>query len=74
MLRQFILGCECGSVNPLQLLVVGVSTVIGTGNLQKFESLDFLGVIDVRACAKIQKLSVLIKGYLLLIRDIVQPP
>ena len=58
VLLQFVLCCEGGPVDALELLVFGISSMVRTCDLEELESFDLLGVGDVRSCAKIGKFPI----------------
>jgi hypothetical protein len=53
---KFFLLRERGSVDPLHLLIFCVALPICTGDRKQFECLQFPGVRDVRAKAKVDEL------------------
>ena len=73
MLGKFFLGGESSSIDPLKLFLGGVPPMIGTCDMQEFESLNFLGVRDMTACTKITKFSIAVKRDGFSFRNIIQP-
>ena len=61
-LLEFVLGRVGSAVDPLQLLVLLVATVVGAGDVEEFERLDLRRVTDVGTGAEVDELAVLIKG------------
>lgn len=63
---------ETRAVNTREHLVFFVAFPVRAGERCEFERLDFSGRRKVRACAKVDEIALLIKGYLLVLRNIRQ--
>ena len=69
---QFFFVGKGGTVDALELLVVLVSAMVGTGDGEEFESFDFFRVADMGSGAEVDKFSVLVKADLFAFGDVVE--
>ena len=56
MSGQVLLVEECGAVNPLEHLLVGVSLPVGAGDREELEGADLTGMRDVGPAAEVDEL------------------
>src|SRR5882762_10197994 len=63
ILGELFFGRESGTIDPLELLIVFVATVISSRDGEEFERLNLLRVAHVGARAKIHELAVLVEGH-----------
>ena len=63
-----------GAIDTLQLLVILITAVIGTGNREQLKSLNLLGIADVGTRTQIDEFAVLVEADLFTVRHVVQAP
>ena len=71
---KFIFAGKGSTVNSLKLFLRRVSTVVGTGNIKEFESLNFFGVRNMATGAKIKEFTIAVKRNCFVVGDVIQSP
>ncbi|MCY1264939.1 hypothetical protein D9M70_133070 [compost metagenome] len=68
--RQLLLVRPCGAVDALQLLVLGVTAPVGTGQFGQLEGFQEAGVRHVRTAAHVDVFFVIVQAHGLLVRHV----
>ena len=71
---EFFLGRKGRAVDALELFVLFIAAVVGTGDGEELEGFDLLGVADVRTGAEVDEIAVLVEADLLAFGDILEAP
>ena len=69
---ELILAWKGGAIDTLQLLVILITAVIGTGNREQLKSLNLLGIADVGTRTQIDEFAVLVEADLFAFRHVVE--